>query len=372
MTINLDNAPSTTSASFTTSGDGVNGEYGNNGEYGDAGPGLHINGLSKNLGGRTIVDTFDLHIRPGEMVALLGPSGCGKTTTLRMIAGFLEPDSGRILIDGVDVTDLGPEKRPSAMVFQNYALWPHMTVFKNVAFPLTLRRLPKEEIRRRVTAALETVNLLHHAGSRPAHISGGEQQRAALARAIVQEPNLLLLDEPLSNLDAKLRVRVREEIRDIQQRLGITTVIVTHDQEEALAISDRVAVMNNGRIEQVSAPGELYANPQTEFVASFIGSMNFLDSPTLDGATGQNAGSRWAVRPEDVLILPTPGTDSLDALVTRVLPHGHFQEIVLDVAGSTLRAILSENIPRVGDRVPIALRRVRHYRDGVLVPGATV
>jgi len=329
--------------------------------------GLHIDGLTKDLGGRTIVDNFSLKLEPGEMVALLGPSGCGKTTTLRMIAGFLEPDSGRIVIDGADVTDLGPEKRPSAMVFQNYALWPHMTVFKNVAFPLTLRRLPREEIRRRVTQALETVNLLHHANSRPAHISGGEQQRAALARAIVQEPNLLLLDEPLSNLDAKLRVRVREEIRDIQQRLGITTVIVTHDQEEALAISDRVAVMNNGRIEQVSAPGELYANPQTEFVASFIGSMNFLDSPTLDAAAGQHEGERWAVRPEDVLISGDNRGAGIPATVVRVLPHGHFQEIVLDVAGATLRSIVSERVPAVGDRVDVTLRRVRHFRDGKLV-----
>ena len=206
--------------------------------------GLQVSGLSKVLGGRTIIDSLDLSVEEGELVSLLGPSGCGKTTTLRMIGGFLTPDSGTIVVAGRDVTALGAERRPSAMVFQNYALWPHMTVFKNVSYPLRIRKLPKSEIQERVTAVLELVNLLQHKGSRPAQISGGEQQRVALARALVQEPDLLLLDEPLSNLDAKLRVKVREDIREIQQRLGITTVIVTHDQDEALSMSDRIAVMN--------------------------------------------------------------------------------------------------------------------------------
>ncbi|ARC57751.1 Spermidine/putrescine import ATP-binding protein PotA [Frondihabitans sp. 762G35] len=368
----------------------------------DPAPGLRISGLSKVLGGRTIVDSLDLDLARGELVALLGPSGCGKTTTLRMIAGFLRPDTGSVAIDGRDVTELGPERRPSAMVFQNYALWPHLTVFKNVAFPLTLRKMPRAEIKDRVMAALETVNLAHHAHSRPAHISGGEQQRAALARAIVQEPELLLLDEPLSNLDAKLRVRVREEIRDIQQRLGITTVMVTHDQEEALAISDRVAVMNGGRIEQVSTPTDLYASPRTLFVAGFIGSMNLLAGPlgtsrpvgtsmpagtampvgTAGGtsATQENGVSddeTWAVRPEDVVYSPeTPtgagraeeaGATSHAATVRRVLPHGHFAELVLDVDGIELRSIATGLLPRPGDRGSVTLRNVRLYRDGHLV-----
>jgi putative spermidine/putrescine transport system ATP-binding protein len=356
----------------------------------EADSGLQIRGLSKVLGGRTIVDSFDLTLQRGELVALLGPSGCGKTTTLRMIAGFLEPDTGSVVIDGQDVTAFGPEKRPSAMVFQNYALWPHLTVYKNVAFPLTLRKLSRAEIKTRVMAALETVNLAHHANSRPAHISGGEQQRAALARAIVQEPDLLLLDEPLSNLDAKLRVRVREEIREIQQRLGITTVMVTHDQEEALAISDRVAVMNGGRIEQVSTPSELYANPRTRFVASFIGSMNFLAGPDLDSARraglenqetssadtslDPDSGDIWAVRPEDVRYLPdsaTPPPGAVSAEIRRVLPHGHFSELVIDVDGITLRSVASENVPQAGDRGTVVLRHVRHYRDGVLTEGAS-
>lgn len=175
--------------------------------------GLILHGLSKVLGGRTIIDNLDLTVHKGEMVSLLGPSGCGKTTTLRMIAGFLIPDQGHITIAGKDVTDLGPEKRPSAMVFQNYALWPHMSVFKNVAYPLKVRKLASAEIERRVHEALELVNLMHHKDSRPSQISGGEQQRVALARALVQEPDILLLDEPLSNLDAKLRVKVREDQR---------------------------------------------------------------------------------------------------------------------------------------------------------------
>lgn len=352
--------------------------------------GLVVSGLTKSLGGRTIVDSFDLRLRPGELVTLLGPSGCGKTTTLRMIAGFLAPDSGTVTIDGRDVTDLGPEKRPSAMVFQNYALWPHLTVFKNVAFPLTVKRLPKAEVTARVMNALETVGLTHHAQSRPAHISGGEQQRAALARAIVQEPGLLLLDEPLSNLDAQLRVRVREEIREIQQRLAITTVMVTHDQEEALAISDRVAVMNGGRVEQVDAPSAVYAAPATSFVASFIGSMNVLTSAELDRvrhgraeaagpsesggpfAVGEpleagepfNAeGETWAVRPEHVVFRPAPGGP---IEVRRILPHGHFTEVVLDAGGLELRAVVTGEAPREGDRGDVTLTRVQHYRDGLL------
>lgn len=370
---------------------------------------LELRALAKQFSGHLAVREVNLTVAPGEMIALLGPSGCGKTTTLRMIAGFLEPDTGAVVIDGTDVTAFGPERRPSAMVFQNYALWPHLTVFKNVAFPLVLRRLPRAEVRERVMAALETVNLAHHASSRPAHISGGEQQRAALARAIVQEPELLLLDEPLSNLDAKLRVKVREEIRDIQQRLGITTVMVTHDQDEALAISDRVAVMNGGRIEQVSKPADLYSHPRTEFVASFIGSMNFLAGPDLVAAlaAGPSASSaaavvapaaassaspsvspepgagpreRWAVRPEDVHFIPesatataAPGGPRTPCEVRRVLPHGHFAELVLDLDGLELRSITASRdgrLPTAGERGSVALGPVRHYRDGLLVERA--
>jgi len=328
--------------------------------------GLHLNGLGKTLGGRTIIDDLSLTVRRGELVSLLGPSGCGKTTTLRMIAGFLQPDAGNIVMAGRDVTRLGPDKRPSAMVFQNYALWPHLTVAKNVAYPLRLRRLPRAEIAERVERMLGLVNLLHHRDSRPPRISGGEQQRVALARALVQEPDVLLLDEPLSNLDAKLRVRVREDIRDLQQRLGITTVIVTHDQEEALSISDRVAVMNAGRIEQFSSPAELYARPATEFVATFIGALNRFDG-TFDGTRIHPGPDVVGVRPENVTVSVAPRPGALRAIVERVVPHGHFDEVRLRRDDITLAAYVSGAAPRAGEVVFASIDEALVYRDGRLV-----
>ena len=293
-----------------------------------SGEGLELVGLRKILGGRVIIDDLNLVVNKGEMVSLLGPSGCGKTTTLRMIAGFLIPESGKVFLAGKDVTEIGPEKRPSAMVFQNYALWPHMTVFKNVAYPLKVRKMSKSEIEKRVHDVLGLVNLMHHKDSRPAQISGGEQQRVALARALVQEPDILLLDEPLSNLDAKLRVKVREDIRELQRRLGITTVIVTHDQDEALSISDRIAVMNEGRIEQFSTPQELYDAPQTEYVANFIGSLNRVTGSFENGAI--SAGSDViGIRPEDVFFSKNQVPGSVAATVTLVVPRGHFYEVYL-------------------------------------------
>jgi putative spermidine/putrescine transport system ATP-binding protein len=331
-----------------------------------AGKGLEIRGLSKILGGRTIIDNLNLSVKEGELVSLLGPSGCGKTTTLRMIAGFLTPDSGSIEVAGRDVTHLGADKRPSAMVFQNYALWPHMSVFKNVAFPLKLRKLPKDEIEKRVTTVLELVNLLHHKTSRPGQISGGEQQRVALARALVQEPELLLLDEPLSNLDAKLRVKVREDIREIQQRLGITMVIVTHDQDEALSMSDRVAVMNAGRIEQYSTPGELYEHPQTAFVAQFIGTMNRLTGSYRDGVI-QPGNDVVGVRPEDVLFTTEQVPGSLPATVERIVPRGHFHEVLLQRSDALLRAYISGTIPALGSTGYARITKVLTFRDDLLI-----
>jgi putative spermidine/putrescine transport system ATP-binding protein len=331
--------------------------------------GLTITGLSKVLGGRTIIDDLGLSVHEGELVALLGPSGCGKTTTLRMIAGFIAPDTGRIEVAGRDVTALGPEARPSAMVFQNYALWPHMTVFKNVAFPLKLRRLSKPEIDERVTQVLDLVNLLHHKHSRPGQISGGEQQRVALARALVQEPDLLLLDEPLSNLDAKLRVKVREDIREIQQRLGITTLIVTHDQDEALSMSDRIAVMNAGRIEQYSTPAELYERPRTLFVATFIGSLNRLEGRFERGAVVPGSGV-VGVRPEDVHFTPHEVAGSLPATVARVIPRGHFHELFLARSDATLRAYVSGSAPAVGSSGFARIGKAMAFQDGMLVDDA--
>jgi putative spermidine/putrescine transport system ATP-binding protein len=332
--------------------------------------GLDIEGLHKVLGGRSIIHSLDMTVRPGELVSLLGPSGCGKTTTLRMIAGFLTPDAGSIKVGGREVVHLGPEQRPSAMVFQNYALWPHMTVAKNVGFPLKLRKRPKAEIAERVDAALALVNLLHHKDSRPARISGGEQQRTALARALVQEPELLLLDEPLSNLDAKLRVKVREDIREIQQRLGITTVIVTHDQEEAMSVSDRIAVMNNGRIEQFSTPADLYGTPATEFVATFIGSLNRLEGAIKDGRVVPGPGA-VGIRPEDVVFATEADPLGLAATVERVVPRGHFAELYLRREDAVLRSYVTGVPPAVGAEGWARIEKWLEFEDGQLVGQGT-
>ena len=225
---------------------------------------------------------IDLDIRPGEFFAFLGPSGCGKTTLLRLIAGFNATRTGSVKVGGEEILRLPPWRRDVGMVFQSYALWPHMTVWENVAFGLQERRLPLTEIKHRVAAALEMVGLTHLAERRPSQLSGGQQQRVALARTIAIEPKVLLLDEPLSNLDAKMRVQVRRELRDLQQRLGLTTIFVTHDQEEANTICDRIAVFSDGVIQQVGTPMELYAKPANLFVAGFLGTANIL-SGSLSG-----------------------------------------------------------------------------------------
>ncbi len=224
------------------------------------------------------LDQYDLTVEDGELVSLLGPSGCGKTTTLRTVAGFIEPVAGEITLNNTDITYLTPNKRNIGLVFQSYALFPHMTVFQNIAFGLKMRGINKNEINKRVDNALQMVDLEAFGDRRPAQLSGGQQQRVALARAVVIEPQLLLLDEPLSNLDAKLRVSMRTEIRRLQQRLGVTTLYVTHDQEEALAISDRVVVMNHGVITQSGPPEEIYNIPKSGFVADFMGFDNHFQS----------------------------------------------------------------------------------------------
>ncbi|MFI6602090.1 ABC transporter ATP-binding protein [Nonomuraea sp. NPDC050536] len=338
---------------------------------------LRIESVSKVLGGRTIVADLDLKVETGQLVSLLGPSGCGKTTTLRMIGGFLAPDTGRVLIDGQDVTGMPPERRPTAMVFQNYALWPHMTVFKNIAFGLRLRKLPRDEIRERVADVLKTVNLTHHVDSHPGQISGGEQQRVALARALVLEPKVLLLDEPLSNLDAKLRERVRDDIREIQQRVGITTVLVTHDQDEALSVSDRVAVMSGGAIEQYDPPSTIYRSPRTRFVADFVGTMNILPATVhaahiavgdvkipLRGESLAVEGS-WdvGVRPEDVRVSPDEG---VPATVLRTIPRGHYTELVLGIGDHRIRAFVAPSLSPSGDTVHVEIGRALLYREGKL------
>jgi iron(III) transport system ATP-binding protein len=237
---------------------------------------VEIERVSLAYGTTRVLHEVTLAIEPGEFFALLGPSGSGKSTLLRLLAGFLEPQSGTIRVGGVDVTRVPPWQRDIGMVFQNYALWPHMTVAQNVAFGLEERRLPRELVRKKVAEALALVGLEDFGDRRPGQLSGGQQQRVALARTIAVEPKVLLLDEPLSNLDAKLRVRMRAELLELQRKLGITTVFVTHDQEEALSISDRVAVLEGGAIQQVGTPTELYDAPANRFVAHFVGTINLL------------------------------------------------------------------------------------------------
>ncbi len=232
---------------------------------------LRLQGLRKYYGSVRALDDVSAEIEEGELFAVIGPSGSGKTTLLRSIAGFVQLDAGRIYIKGRDVTNLPPEKRNVAMFFQNYALWPHMTVFENVAYGLKVRNLSKEKIREKVEWALNFLDIAHLADRKPNQLSGGQQQRVALARAIVVEPDLLLLDEPLSNLDAKIRMRIRFELRAMLKKLNIAALYVTHDQEEALSIADRIAVMNNGKILQVGKPREIYLKPANLFVADFVG-----------------------------------------------------------------------------------------------------
>ncbi len=242
----------------------------------DGAPEVSLRQVTKAFGSVTAVDDVSLDIRAGEFFSLLGPSGCGKTTTLRMIGGFEEPTAGRIELRGRDVTADPPDKRPVNMVFQNYALFPHLTVFENIAFGLRRRKVPEAEIRQRVADALELVHLPGYEARKPNQLSGGQQQRVALARALVNRPNVLLLDEPLGALDLKLRQRLQLELKRIQAEVGITFVYVTHDQEEALTMSDRIAVMSAGRVEQLGTPEELYDKPATRFVADFIGRTNLL------------------------------------------------------------------------------------------------
>ena len=237
---------------------------------------LDIENVSLAFGATQVLSDINLTIAPGEFFALLGPSGCGKSTLLRLIAGFNQAQAGRVLIDGADITRIAPWQRDIGMVFQNYALWPHMTVAQNVAFGLEERKLPRAEIVRKTAAALELVGLNDYGKRRPNQLSGGQQQRVAVARTIAIEPKVLLLDEPLSNLDAKLRVHMRTELLALQRKLGITTVFVTHDQEEALSIADRVAVLDRGVIQQVGTPMDLFDRPGNRFIAGFVGTINLL------------------------------------------------------------------------------------------------
>lgn len=289
---------------------------------------LELRNITKKFGDFTAVNNFSLQVEKGEFISFLGPSGCGKTTTLRMIAGFIEPTEGEILIQGNKVNGVPPNRRDTGMVFQNYALFPHMTVFENVAFGLNYRNVPKAEIKSRVREILEMVQLPDVEDRKPSQLSGGQQQRIALARAMVIRPKVLLFDEPLSNLDAKLRESLRVELRQIQQEVGITSIFVTHDQEEALALSDRIVVINDGEVTQIDTPHNIYENPGTIFVGDFIGQSNFLEGKIAsvnedrvrvnlqDGlcigaamatkALAENALVKVLIRAERIKVLDTP------------------------------------------------------------------
>ncbi|MEU3338701.1 ABC transporter ATP-binding protein [Streptomyces sp. NPDC006668] len=297
---------------------------------------VEFQGLRREFGATVALDGLDLTVRPGEFLALLGPSGCGKTTALRMLAGFEHPDSGAVLVDGEDVTRVPAHRRDAGMVFQSYSLFPHLNALDNVAFGLRMRKVRTAERRSRAAELLELVGLADKGDRFPHQLSGGQQQRIALARALALRPRVLLLDEPLSALDAKVRLTLREEIRRLQQELGITTLFVTHDQEEALSIADRVAVMRAGRLEQCAEPGELYGRPATAFVAEFVGTMSRIPG-RLSGESVEVLGLRLPA--EGTL----PATAEVDVLVRPEAVHvtadegGDAQVIATAFLGATTR-----------------------------------
>ena len=348
--------------------------------------GITIRGLSKSFGaGETdvaAVDDVSLDIKDNSFVTLLGPSGCGKTTTLRLIAGYIVPDKGAIEVDGRVVSSakgvVPPEARGMGMVFQNYAVWPHKTVYENVVFGLKLRKVPSADARRRVAETLALVNLSGLEGRYPNELSGGQQQRVALARSLVVEPSILLLDEPLSNLDAKLRERMRVELKDLQRRTGITFVYVTHDQAEALALSDMVAVMNAGRLQQFGTPFDVYAHPENRMVADFMGLVNLvpgrlrelkngggmidvagdlaLNVAKVDGLTaGENVDV--AIRPENIRLAPANGAAPGAATITNHVFLGNISEYYAALPSGQVLRVQTHPLQRfaVGDRVAVEI-----------------
>lgn len=325
---------------------------------------LRLRGLAKSFAEHAAVKELDLSVREGELVAFLGPSGCGKTTTLRMIAGFIEADAGTISIDGRRVDNLAARHRRTAMVFQDYALFPHMTVFDNVEFGLRMQKVRRGERQRRVQEALEFVQLDNVAAALPKELSGGMQQRVALARAIVVEPRLLLLDEPLSNLDAKLRKKLRVELRELHERLKLTTVFVTHDLEEAFYLADRVAVMHDGRVEQFAPPADLYTKPRSPFVADFVGHTNIIRGecrPDPRGSRSRFVGSGievlldqecadsttgvYVIPPHRLkldLSVPTGADNLLEGRVRMVSYLGPYRSVLVDVGELQLQCDVPE------------------------------
>ena len=341
---------------------------------------VRLERLTKRFGRVVAARDVSLDIKDGEFFSFLGPSGCGKTTTLRMVAGFERPDEGRVHFDDADVTDLPPEARPVGMVFQNYALFPNMTVFGNVAFPLRLKRLPAPAVKKRVLELLELVHLEGLEKRYPRELSGGQQQRVALARALAREPDVLLLDEPLSALDAKIREELRGELKRLQQSLGTTSLYVTHDQEEALALSDRIAVMNEGRIEQVGSPTEVYEHPRTLFVARFVGTSSLLagvakggvfhyrDRPLGVRVEGEGPGV-LVLRPEALRLDPEGPFEAVVRLETYL---GPVTRLELAFEDAVLKAdVPSASAPRQGARVRFRFPERAPFFPGLAERGAT-
>jgi len=313
-------------------------------------PKLQLAGMTKLYRNGEGVRGIDLEVTEAELVTLLGPSGCGKTTILRTVGGFLTADEGQVILGGRDITHLPPEKRPTAMVFQNYNLWPHMTVFDNLAFGLKLRKIPRKTIEEEVTQFLALFSLEGNEKKYPSQLSGGQQQRVATARALILKPEILLMDEPFSALDAKIRVQMREELKRIQIELKITVLFVTHDQEEAMSISDRIVVMSRGKFEQTDTPAEVYDHPKNRFVAEFMGDMNFL----CDGH-----GGFISVRPENIILEPA-GSGQLQGRIVTIMVLGHFLEINMDTPQGAVRAFMPREYGaghKVGDKVGIAIGR---------------
>ncbi len=342
---------------------------------------VELKGVRKSFGSLVVADGIDLSIGHGELVCLLGPSGCGKTTTLRLVAGFIVPDAGEIIVGGTRLSGPGralpPEKRNMSMIFQSYALWPHMTVAENVAYGLKLRRQPKDEVGRKVAAMLSVAKLEALADRYPGELSGGQQQRVALARALAVEPETLLLDEPLSNLDTNLREEMRFEIRRLHDAFRYTTIYVTHDQLEAMTTADRIVVMNAGRIEQIGTPEDVFLRPQSEFVARFIGGTNILRGRLVDGMirsgplalqwdlgeAGTDAESRISIRPHEVeLTAAAPdGANSFPGIVLRHTYIGAQRDYLVDLGDDIqIRAVTPlEQHFAAGDRVGVRLPRHR-------------